>query len=83
MHVMARDAEAVYPLRHEGVHVCPEGVGDTHDVYDVEEVLEGTVHGFGLHTPAGEENAPRVHVIARDPVTLYPVWHDGVHCDPD
>ena len=45
--------------------------------------MEGTVQGFALHTPAGGENEPRVHGRARDPFAVYPVWHDGVHCDPD
>ena len=49
----------------------------------VEGMLAGLGHGFGLHTPAGGENAPRVHARARDPFAVYPVWHEGVHCDPD
>ena len=83
LHVTARDPDGVYPLRHEGTHVCPEGVDATQDRYVVDAVSDGLVHGFGLHVPAGEASTPSVQFCVSDPFAVYPGKHVGVHTEPE
>ena len=69
LHAIVKLPSCVYPEKHVGVHVDPDAVGDGQPATEkvVEVVSAGRGQGFGLHAPAGEEKAPREHVIARDP----------------
>ena len=83
LQVAARDPEGLYPLRHEGTHVCPDRVDAEQARYVVDAVSDGLAHGVGLHAPAGGASTPSVHGCAREPFAVYPGKHVGVHTEPD
>ena len=42
----------------------------------------GSIHGLGLHVPAGALKLPAKQLIWREAEAVYPLLHVGVHEEP-
>ena len=65
-HVIDRLPFATYPVPQPSTHELPEAVLLPHPPAVMGNDGVGLAHGLAVHTPAGEPNVPRLHVMARE-----------------